>query len=144
MTNEELVIRIKSGINPAEHMKQLWEQNRGMIGKIAMKYQGYGEIEDLKQQGFIGLCNAVEGYEPDQGIPFGNYAWYWIRHSMGRYLEECGSIIRIPSHARGQIKEYRRMEASFERTYGRKATEKEMSLLLQNLTRSRKMPVWGK
>ena len=46
-SNEELVEMIRSGMDPAGHMLQLWQQNRGLIGKIAGRYQGY---EDIKRE----------------------------------------------------------------------------------------------
>ena len=59
MTNEQLVALIRAGDNEAENMLVLWQQNKGFIYKIAMKYQGYAEIEDLLQEGYLGLCEAV-------------------------------------------------------------------------------------
>ena len=41
MTNEQLVIRIKAGIDVSDNMLQLWEQNRGFIATIAKKFCGY-------------------------------------------------------------------------------------------------------
>lgn len=131
MTNEQLVIQLKAGIHTAEYMKQLWEQNRGMIGKIAYKYKGYGDLDDLKQQGFLGLYDAVEGYEPDRGIPFINYATFWIRQSIQRYVDDCCSVVRIPAHAREQINQYHKSVSQFKKWHGREATDKEISLLLR-------------
>lgn len=60
MTNEILVELIQAGENTADNMQKLWEQNRGMIWKLAQQYRNKAEIEDLMQEGFIGLCNAVD------------------------------------------------------------------------------------
>ena len=79
MTNEQLVIRIKAGIDVANNMLQLWQQNQGYITSIAKRFQGYEDKEDLMQQGYIGLCNAVDGYNPDEGVLFLTYAGFWIR-----------------------------------------------------------------
>ena len=130
MTNEQLVIQIKAGINTAQNMNQLWQQNQGIIGKIACKYRGYEDLEDLKQQGFLGLCDAVEGYHPEEGIPFVNYAAFWIRQSIQRYLENCCCIVRIPVHASEKVRAYRKACSQFEKWYGRKATEREISRIL--------------
>ncbi len=56
MTNEQLVFRIRIGIDAADNMLQLWQQNRGLIGKIAGRYKHYADEEDLKQEGYFGLC----------------------------------------------------------------------------------------
>lgn len=49
MTNEELVARIKTGIDVADNMLALWEQTRGYIHRMARMFQGSAEIEDLEQ-----------------------------------------------------------------------------------------------
>lgn len=131
MTNEQLVIQLKAGIHTAEYMRQLWEQNRGMIGKIACKYKGYEDLEDLKQQGFLGLYDAVEGYNPDQGTSFITYAKFWIQQSIQRYIDDCCGVVRIPVHAKEKISQYKKVANQFQKWYGREATDKEMSLLLQ-------------
>lgn len=130
MTNEQLVIQLKAGIHTAEYMKQLWEQNRGMIGKIACKYKGYEDLEDLKQQGFLGLYDAVEGYNPDQGTSFITYATFWIQQSIQRYIDDCCGVVRIPVHAKEKISQYKKVANQFQKWYGREATDKEISLLL--------------
>lgn len=130
MTNEQLVIQLKAGIHTAEYMRQLWEQNRGMIGKIACKYKGYEDLEDLKQQGFLGLYDAVEGYNPDQGTSFITYAKFWIQQSIQRYIDDCCGVVRIPVHAKEKISQYKKVANQFQKWYGREATDKEMSLLL--------------
>lgn len=130
MTNEELAIRIKTGENAAENMLQLWQQNKAFIHMLALKYAGYEEIEDLEQEGFIGLCNAVEGYNSQDGIPFINYAALWIRQAMKRYIENCGSCVRIPSHMHQKMQEYKKLQAGFQSWYGRDPTDWEMKQLL--------------
>lgn len=130
MTNEQLVIRIKAGIDVADNMLQLWLQNQGYITSIAKRFQGYEDKEDLMQQGYIGLCNAVDGYNPDEGVLFLTYAGFWIRQSMQRYIEDCGSVVRISVYCRNRIREYEKFCMVFELYYGRKPTDGEIRLYL--------------
>lgn len=131
MTNEELVALIQSGEDrDGSYMLQLWQQNRRFIYKLATKYQGYEDIDDLQQEGYIGLCNAVQAYQPYDQVPFINYAAYWIKQSMQRYIDQNGSVIRIPVHMRQRISSYRKMRASFQRNIGREPTEQEIGLSL--------------
>lgn len=60
MTNEQLVIRIQAGDNIAENMLQLWQHNKGYIYKVAHAYRDYGEEDDLIQEGYFGLSEAVD------------------------------------------------------------------------------------
>lgn len=129
-SNEQLVIRIKAGIDVADNMLQLWLQNQGYITSIAKRLQGYEDKEDLMQQGYIGLCNAVDGYNPDEGVLFLTYAGFWIRQSMQRYIEDCGSVVRISVHCRNRIREYEKFCRTFELYYGRKPTDGEIQLYL--------------
>ena len=70
MTNEELVLQIRNAVSPAELMLQLWKQNYGLIYKIANRYKSLDDIEDLLQEGFLGLYEAVRHSHPDIGGSF--------------------------------------------------------------------------
>ena len=51
MTNEQLARRIRAGENEAENMKTLWIQCKAFVAKMARKYSGYAEMDDLMQEG---------------------------------------------------------------------------------------------
>ena len=125
MTNEELVILIRNAVSTAELMLQLWQQNYGLIRKIANRYKSLDDIEDLLQEGFLGLHEAVRHYDPDTEVPFSNYAALWIRQIIGRYVKRNGTI-RIPEHAGNQVRAYKRMISQWESEFGRKHTEWEI------------------
>lgn len=95
MSNEELVERIQSGEDAQNNMLKLWQQNRGMIERLANDYSKVEEREDLKQEAYFGLYRAVESYNPNKGSSFLTWAIYWIRQSMQRYCQNNGTI-RIP------------------------------------------------
>lgn len=125
MTNEQLVTLIQAGRDVADNMLALWQQNQGLIAKIALSYSGYEELDDLKQQGYIGLCKSVDGYRASEGVPFANYAAIWIRQSMVRYIEDCGGVIRLPNGTRSLLVRYRRFNAAMLAGYGREASDDE-------------------
>lgn len=95
MTNEQLTIRIKAGIDVANNMLQLWQQNRGFIHKIVNQYKAYAEEEDLEQEGYLGLSAAVDHYNPDEGVTFIHYASFWIKQYIARYIRGNGTV-RLP------------------------------------------------
>ena len=130
MSNEQLVVRIRAGENVADNMLQIWQQNQGFIRSIAKKYAAYEEMEDLIQQGYFGLCNAVEGYDRESGVTFLHYASFWIRQSMQRYVVECGKVIRLPSHFRGKLTKYKQFTAAMYAEFGRKPTDQELCYYL--------------
>jgi len=130
MTNEQLVARIQAGENEAENMLVLWQQNKGFIYKMAMKYQGYAEIEDLTQEGYIGLCEAVQHYDIAQGVSFINYAAFWIKQGMQRYIYSCCSAVRLPEYARSEVQQYKKIVSEYLGRYGKEPTDKEMRAFL--------------
>lgn len=130
MTNEQLVARIKAGENEAENMLALWQQNKGFIYKMAIKYKGYAEVEDLLQEGYIGLCNAVQHYNADQYSSFIHYETFWIRQVMLRYIDNCCSVVRIPVNARNEILQYKRIYGEYRKWYGKEPTDREMRAFL--------------
>ena len=124
-TNEQLVAQIQAGENVAENMLLLWEQNQGLIKAIAKKYIAFAELDDLLQEGYIGLCNATYGYDPKEGTFF-NYAALWVRQAMQRYIENNGSCVRIPSYMCQHMRNYKKAQKEFQQLYGRDASDSEM------------------
>ena len=124
-TNEVIVAKIKDGMDVSGNMLKLWQQNRGFIRMTARRYKDYEDVEDLEQQGYIGLSNAVEGYRKDENVPFINYAALWIRQSMLRYIDENGSLVRIPSARRQEQRRYKKLVREFEAYTGRPPSDLE-------------------
>lgn len=130
MTNEEIAILIRAGVDVPENMAALYEQNKGMIAALAWKLRAYAELEDLRQEGYIGLCNAVDAWEPEGGASFIYYAVFWIRQAMQRYIENCGQCVRIPSGQRQRIQKYKKICAQYLKMLGRKPADWELCRLL--------------
>lgn len=130
MTNEQLVARIQAGENEAENMLELWQQNKGFIHKMAIKYTAFAELEDLKQECYIGLCHAVEHFNADQDASFIHYAALWMKQVMLRYIDNCCSVVRIPVHARSEIHQYKKIYGEYRKWYGKEPTDYEMSYFL--------------
>lgn len=119
MINEELVACIRAGAAP-DAMEQLYRQNEGLIKKIANRYDAYAEFDDLVQEGFFGLYEAVQRYESGGDVPFISYAAWWIRRAMRRYILNCCRSVRIPEHTAGMIGKYRRFVSQYYQYYGKK------------------------
>jgi len=103
----ELFKRVKAGDKVAG--KAIIEANLRLVVKIANKFLGHGlTIEDLIQEGNIGLMSAVDKFDLNQNCKFSTYAYWWIRQAIIRGLENKKRVIRIPSFACQEIFRYKR------------------------------------
>ena len=125
MTNEQIITRIKAGIDTANNTALLWQQNQGLINKIVNRYKDYGEEEDLQQEAFLGLCNAIDHFEPEEGTLFMSYAGYWIKQKIVRYIKQ-NSTVRIPEYTQDQIQAYKKMISSWSVKFNREPTDREI------------------
>ena len=130
LTNEQLVARIRAGENVGENMAQLYDQVRRFIHAVAWKYRDSGMAEDLEQEGFLALYDAIDGYDAAQGVKFLTYAEYWIRQRIRRYLQENGSSVRLPVHCLDRLQRYKRLCSSFQLEHGREPSEREIARLM--------------
>ena len=125
MTNAELVEKIQAGEDVTKNMELLWKQNKGIVAKIAQKYKERAEMDDLMQEGFLGLWEAAKRYEAQKEVVFLTYATYWIKQCIVRYIKGNG-MVRIPEHQQGRIIKYNRIVQEFQQRYRRKPTEAEI------------------
>ena len=80
-------------------IQELIEGNLKLVVCIANQFSSDPNIiEDLMQEGSIGLYAAAQRFNPKKGASFGTYAAFWIKQKIRRYLQNNRSIIRIPCH----------------------------------------------
>ena len=116
MDNEQLVLRIQSGDNE-ENMLQLWQQNKGFIAMLARRYSAGAEMEDLEQEGYIALCEAVQHYSPDRGASFISYAAFWIKRRM-RICADNSRTVRLSFNAGDEVRQYQKIMREYRQEYG--------------------------
>lgn len=117
MDNEQLVARIQAGDNEAENMLQLWKQNKGFIAMIARRYSAGAEMEDLEQEGYIALCEAVRHYDPDRGMSFISYAAFWIKRRM-RICADNSRTVHLSFNAGDEVRQYQKIMREYRQEYG--------------------------
>ena len=125
ISNEELVARIRAGQDIKTHMQQLYNENLPLIRKFIKPFLPYEEEADLLQQAYFGLHRATQMFENSENVRFMTYSKFWIQQEVRRYLENNGSLIRIPSHKKQQGIQYKRFLQEYEREYGRPPSDLE-------------------
>lgn len=79
--------------------QKLVESNMRLVINIARTYHSRAiPLEDLIQEGAIGLIMAIERFDPEKGFRFSTYATHWVRQSIGRAIDNKAKAIRLPAH----------------------------------------------
>lgn len=127
-TNEELVRKIKAGEDVTENMAKLWQQNKNFVYTIARKY-GESEIDDLMQEGYLGMYRAVGNYELSAGTSFLSYAGFWIKQAIQRYHQD-NKHIHIPVYAQENISKYKKFRNAYRMYFGKEPTREQICCYL--------------
>ncbi|MEO5606244.1 MAG: sigma-70 family RNA polymerase sigma factor [Polaromonas sp.] len=89
--------------------------NLKLVFHLAKKYLYSGEpLDDLAQEGNIGLLKAVERFDWRRGFKFSTYATWWIRQQIGRYVADKSRTIRVPVHIYEKAQRLSRETQAFE------------------------------
>src|SRR5438105_15096782 len=98
--------------------------NLRLVVNIARSYTGKGlGLEDLIEEGNVGLLRAVEGFDPSMNTRFSTYASYWIKQSMKRAIINTGKTVRLPAYMVELLSKWRRATATLQDELGRAPTE---------------------
>jgi RNA polymerase sigma factor (sigma-70 family) len=78
--------------------ESLVRQYRNLVESVARRYAAYGEqMDDLVQEGYMGLLKAADKFERDKGVKFATFATHFIRGHIKHYLRDKAKIIRPPA-----------------------------------------------
>src|SRR3954447_3528207 len=126
---KDLARRIEVG--DTEARDQMVRANLRLVVNIARGYTGKGlALQDLIEEGNLGLLRAVEGFDPTMNTRFSTYASYWIKQSIKRALVNTAKTIRIPAYMVELLAKWRRATNKLTDELGRPPTPEETARLL--------------
>ncbi len=126
----ELAKRIEQ--NDESARDELVQANLRLVVSVAMKYQGHNvPLEDLIQEGNIGLMRAASKFDYRRGFKFSTYAIWWIRQAIMRTLDNCSRSVRLPSYVVAKATKFDSVHAHLSQTLRREPTIEELSAELE-------------
>lgn len=128
-TNEEieLAIRIENGDEKAK--EEMAYANLRLVVSVAKRYvAGSGmSLQDLIQEGNIGLLKAVDRFDYHRGFKFSTYAMWWIKQAITRAIADQSKTIRIPVHMRERMNRMKHVTRQFLSEHGREPLPVEIA-----------------
>jgi RNA polymerase primary sigma factor len=122
----ELAKRIERG--DLEAKNRMINANLRLVVSQARRYQGHGlPMEDLVQEGMLGLIRAVEKFDWRRGFKFSTYGTLWIRQAIQRGLQNHGRTIRLPVHVAQRQVKVRKVESELSTKLSREPTDEEIA-----------------
>jgi RNA polymerase primary sigma factor len=127
----DLAKRMETARTPQEAREakdRLVASNLRLVASVARRYLGHGlPIEDLMQEGTIGLIRAVERFNYRKGYRFSTYAIWWIRRAISRAIADQARLIRLPVHVTDTLGRINRTRGTLRERLGRTPTRAELA-----------------
>jgi len=129
--DDEQQLALAIGKGDLEARDRMVRANLRLVVNIARGYTGKGlGLQDLIEEGNLGLLRAVEGFDPGMGTRFSTYASYWIKQSIKRALINTAKTIRIPAYMVELLSKWRRASTRLAEELGRTPTPEEVARIL--------------
>jgi len=111
--------------------QRLIESNMRLVINIAKTYRSRAiPLEDLIQEGAIGLMQAAERFDPEKGFRFSTYATHWIRQAIGRAIDNKSKAIRLPAHVSQSLRRIEKERLRLARELGTDPSQDQLACAL--------------
>jgi len=122
----ELAKRIHEGDQVA--LEKLTKANLRFVVSVAKQYQGQGlPLNDLINEGNLGLVKAAQKFDETRGFKFISYAVWWIRQSILQAIAEQSRVVRVPLNRTGEFRKTLKVFSELEQRFNREPTPEEIA-----------------
>lgn len=126
----ELAKQIKQ--NDQRALKRLVSANLRFVVSVAKSYQNYGlSLEDLINEGNLGLMKAAYRFDETRGFKFISYAVWWIKQSILQAIAEQSRLVRLPLNRVGTLTKIGKVYSMLEQEFEREPTPEEIASVLE-------------
>jgi len=127
---EEVSLAQRAKNGDQEAFNELITHNLRFVVAVAKKFQNHGvPLEDLINEGNLGLIKAVNRYDETRGFRFISYAVWWISQSIRQAIARTGRIVRLPINVTESIGSLYRQSIELEQAYEREPTAEELAII---------------
>lgn len=124
---EEAIYTQKASVGDQEAINELVRRNLRFVISVAKQYATpQNPLEDLVNEGNIGLIMAAERFKPEMGFKFISYAIWWIRKVIMEHLSKHGRLVRIPANKINSLSKLDKQINQLEQRLGRKVSIEEV------------------
>jgi len=129
---EEIDLAQKIKQNDQKALKRLVSANLRFVVSVAKSYQNYGlSLEDLINEGNLGLMKAAYRFDETRGFKFISYAVWWIKQSILQAIAEQSRLVRLPLNRVGTLTKIGKVYSMLEQEFEREPTPEEIANVLE-------------
>ncbi|MFH1851172.1 MAG: sigma-70 family RNA polymerase sigma factor [Candidatus Neomarinimicrobiota bacterium] len=126
----QLTRQARAGDNEA--FRQIILHNLRFVVMVAKKHQSHGlQLEDMINEGNLGLIKAVQRFDETRGFKFISYAVWWIDQAIRQAIAKNSRVVRLPANVSDSISQLQRRSMELEQAYEREPTMEELASIAE-------------